>query len=153
MPAIRETTKTGPRTYVPAIGAPITAGQLVEARAAANGIGRIGPAAAGSFVVLGVALTDAYAPEDISLASSTINGKTVVNAFVPAANCAVSYAGSEVPVTYAAAATFGQLLVAAANGQVTPAGATPDARTIVGRCAAPLGVSGAGVVGLMRTAI
>lgn len=149
MPAIREVTKTGPRTYVPAVGAPVTAGQLVEARAA----GRIGPAAAGSFVALGVALTDAYAPEDISLASSTINGKTVVNAFVPAANCAVSYAGTEVTVTYAAAASFGQLLVAAANGQVTPAGATPDARTIVGRCTAPNGISGAGVAGLMRTAI
>ena len=42
-------------------------------------------------------------------------------------------------------------LVAAANGQVTPAGATPDARTIVGRCTNPGGVA-AGAVGLMRIA-
>jgi hypothetical protein len=58
----------------------------------------------------------------------------------------------ETLVTYAGAATFGQLLIAAANGQVTPAGAAPDVRTIVGRCTAPAGV-GAGAVGLIRLGI
>lgn len=42
--------------------------------------------------------------------------------------------GQSVRVTYLGAAAPGVKLVGAANGQVTPAGATPDARTIVGRC-------------------
>jgi hypothetical protein len=145
MPAIPQVTKTGPRTYVPASGVAISAGQLVEARAG----GRIGPAAAGSLVVLGVALQDAIAPEDLVTTPTTVGGRSVLNTAVLPQNVAVAYAPIEVPVTYAAAATFGQLLVAAANGQVTPAGATPDARTIVGRCTAPAGV-GAGQVGLAR---
>ena len=54
-------------------------------------------------------------------------------------------------MVYAAAANFGDALICAANGQVTPAGATPDARQIVGKCTAPNGV-GIGAVGLMRIA-
>ncbi|MGH8938619.1 MAG: hypothetical protein ACRDV2_04635, partial [Actinomycetes bacterium] len=49
--------------------------------------------------------------------------------------------GVEVPVKYAAAAAFGDKLVAASNGRVTPAGATPDARTIVGECTELAGVT------------
>jgi hypothetical protein len=145
MPAVPRVTTGGPRTYVPASGVAISGGQVVEARAA----GRIGPAAAGSFVCLGVALTDAIAPEDLVTTGTQVGGRTTINMAVLPQNVAVAYAGDEVPVTYAAAATFGQLLVAAANGQVTPAGATPDARTIIGRCTAPNGV-GAAAVGLMR---
>lgn len=148
MPAIPQVTKTGPRTYVSASGVAITAGQVVEARAG----GRIGPAAAGSFVVLGVAIQDAIAPEDLVTTPTTVGGRSVLNTAVLPQNVAVAYAPAEVPVTYAAAATFGQLLVAAANGQVTPAGAAADPRTIIGRCTAPAGV-GAGSIGLMRLGI
>lgn len=145
MPAIPQVTKTGPRTYVPASGVAITAGQVVEARAG----GRIGPAAAGSLVTLGVALQDAIAPEDLVTTPTTVGGRSVLNTAILPQNVAVAYGPVETTVTYAAAATFGQLLVAAANGQVTPAGAAADVRTIVGRCAAPGGV-GAGQVGLIR---
>lgn len=148
MPAIPQVTRTGPRTYVPASGVSVLAGQVVEARAG----GRIGPAAAGSLVVLGVALQDAIAPEDLVTTATTVAQRSVLNTAVLPQNVAVAYGNVETLVTYAAAATFGQLLVAAANGQVTPAGAAPDARTIIGRCTAPAGV-GAGAVGLIRLGI
>lgn len=148
MPAIPQVTKTGPRTYVPAAGTTVTAGQVVEARAG----GRIGPSAAGSFVNLGVALQDAIAPEDLVTTSTTVGGRSVLNTAVLPQNVAVAYAPAEVNVVYAAAATFGQSLIAAANGQVTPAGVAPDARTLVGICTAPGGV-GAGAVGVMRLTI
>ncbi len=147
MSAVLQVTKTGPRTYTPAADAVITGGQLVEGRAGS----RIGVAVAGSLVVLGVALTDATSPELISTTPTLVNGRQVLNAALSPTRVAVAYGGDEVPVTYAAIATFGQKLIAAANGQVTPAGITPDARTIVGTCTAPAGVA-AGAVGLMRTA-
>jgi hypothetical protein len=151
MPSIPQVTRTGPRTYVPATGTPVTAGQVVEAHPTVPG--RIRPAAAGSTRVLGVALQDAIAPEDLSTAATTVNGRPVLNTAVLPQNVAVAYAGTEVTCTFAAAANFGDALITAANGQVTPAGPTPDARTIVGRCASPNNVAGAGQVGLVRLGI
>ena len=103
---------------------------------------------------LGVAITDANSPEDVNTALGTATmsgGRPVVNMAPFPTNVAVVSHGSEVPVVYAAAANFGDALICAANGQVTPAGATPDARQIVGKCTAPNGV-GIGAVGLMRIA-
>lgn len=140
--------KTGPRTYTPAADATITGMQLVEARAAS----RVGVAAAGSVKVLGVALNDAIGPELLVTTPTTVNGHSVLNAVVLPTAVAVADSGIEVPVIYAAAAAFGDKLIAAALGKVTPAGATPDARTIVGTCTEPAGISGADIVGLMRTA-
>lgn len=147
MPTIPVVTKTGPRTYTPADGEFIQGGQLVEGRAGQ----RVGVAAAGSARVLGVALYDAIAPEDVVTDPTIVQGRPVLNMAPLPSKLAVVYGGDEVPVVYAAAAAFGDKLVAAANGQVTPAAASADARTIVGTCTAPAGVSGAGVVGLMRT--
>lgn len=144
MPGVLQVTKTGPRTYVPA--ELILGGQLVEARAT----GRIG-VAAGSTKVLGVALTDGTNPESFTGEPTVVNGLPVLNAAQLPGHTAVAYGGAEVPVTYSVAAAFGDLLVATATGQVAPAGATPDARTIVGRCTAPAGVAAA-AVGLMRVA-
>lgn len=149
MSGVPQVTKAGPRTYTPV--ELITGGQLVEARAAVNGIGRIGVAAAGSTKVLGVALTDATSPELTTTTPTTVAGRPVLNTALLPTNVAVAYSGEETPVVYAAAAAFGDALIAAANGQVTPAGAAPDARTIVGKCTAPLGVA-AGGTGLMRIA-
>lgn len=148
MSAIPQVTKTGPRSYTPAVGQLILGGQCVEGTAG----GRVKVAAAASTRFLGVAITDARAPEDVnaSLAgSTTVDGRLLVNAAPFPVLLSVAYAGTEVPVVYAAAANFGDLLVCAANGQVTPAGATPDARTIIGRCTAPNGVAAA-ATGLMR---
>lgn len=146
MSGIPQVTKTGPKTFTPVEN--IVGGQLVEAR----GSGRIGIAAAGSAKVLGVAVTDAQSPDALVTTSTIVNGRPQLNAAPLASVVAVAYGGIEVPVTYAANAAFGDRLVAAAGGTVTPAGATPDARTIVGICTEPNGVVVAtSPIGLVRT--
>jgi hypothetical protein len=99
-----------------------------------------------------VALADAIAPEQLSLTPTTgADGRPLLNVAVSATTVAVAYGGVEVTVTYAANAAFGDPLIAAANGTVTPAGATPDARTLIGRCTEPGGVVVATkTTGLMR---
>jgi hypothetical protein len=70
-------------------------------------------------------------------------GQPQIDISVLADYTAVYYGGWEVYVWYtnAAAANQGVKLIAAANGTVTPAGATPDARTVVGVCTHPGGVT------------
>lgn len=149
MSGISQVTQGGPKTFTPASGETILGGTLVEARAA----GRIGVAAAGSEKVLGVALTDALAPEQGPGATSTdALGRPVVSAVPIPTTVAVAYSGTEVKVVYAAAAEFGERLVAAAGGKVEPAGDSPDARTIVGVCTEPAGVAAADARGLIRLA-
>lgn len=144
MSGVPMVTKTGPRTYKAA--ELIVGGQVVEARAG----GRVGVAAAGTVRYLGVSVIDAINPEAVVTTSVVTAGRPVLNAAALPTNGSIAYGGIEVPVTYAAAAAFGDQLVVAALGQVTPAAANPDARTIVGICTAPAGVA-AGAVGLMRT--
>ncbi|MGI5222179.1 hypothetical protein [Nocardia sp. CA-290969] len=150
MAGIAQVTQGGPKTFTPADNEVIKGGQLVEARSG----GRIGVAAAASTKVLGVALTDAVAPEDFPAADGTdALGRTVVSMVPVPTTVAVAYGGTEVKVTYSANASFGDKLVATTAGTVAPAGATPDARTIVGVCTEPAGVVVATkAVGLMRIA-
>lgn len=135
MGAIPQVRKTGPKSY-PCVQA-TTGGQLVEGRSTSGG--GVGPAAAGSVKVLGVALNDAVT----TLITDPVAGVLDTAPLGTRVNVAKSV---EVPVTYAAAAAFGDKLIAAANGQVTPAGATPDARTIVGECTEPGGVAAGATV-------
>lgn len=116
---------------------PLVGGQLVEARplGALPGKRACGVAAAGSLLVAGVA------QDDISATAGSIQGPKVGDEH---AETVLAY--GEVPVTFAAAAAAGQALIAAANGQVTPAGATPDARTVIGFCRS--NAVAAGAVGL-----
>lgn len=157
MPGIPQYQKTGPVTYSPASGQTVTGGQLVDAvnvAPAISTVGRVQPSAAGSLVCLGVALTDAIAPEQVNNAPTTdaSTGRPVINMFSAPTVVAVACGGAIVPVKYAANAAFGEALIAAANGTVTPAGATPDARTIVGWCRQPGGVVVATTpYGLMKT--
>ena len=118
----------------------VKGGQLVEARSAGVGV-----AAAGSLKVLGVARTDAI-PTATSQDLTNALGASVLNLSPVSPYVAVGR-GAFYPVTFTAAAAFGDKLIAAANGQVTPAGATPDARTIIGYCAALGGVA-LGAVGM-----
>lgn len=151
MPGVPQVTQGGPKTFTPAATKFVRGGRLVEA----TGTNRIQEAGAASVKVLGVALTDAIAPEDVNTQSTTDGqGRPVLNTVVLPVSVAVAYAGTEVPVTYAANASFGDPLVAAANGTVTPAGATPDARTIVGKCTQLGGVVvGTNPVGLARITV
>lgn len=146
MPGIPQVTKGGPKTFIPADNAFIRGGRVVEAVAG----GRIQEAGAASVVALGVALTDAIAPEDVNTQATTdAQGRPVLNTVVLPTSVAVAYGGTEVPVTYAANAAFGQKLICAANGTVTP-GTT--AGQVVGICTEPGGVTVASnPVGLMRT--
>lgn len=151
MPGAVQVTKTGPRTYSPAATKTVRGGRGVEY--VANG--RIQEWAAGTTRAAGVALTDAIAPEDINTQATTgADGRPILNTAILPQTVAVAYGGDEVPMTYAANANQGDYLIAAANGTVTPAGATPDARTIVGRCTQAGGVVVAtNPVGLVRLAI
>ncbi|GAA5154765.1 hypothetical protein GCM10023340_38840 [Nocardioides marinquilinus] len=128
MPAIPIRRKHGGRSY--AAAETIVGGQLVEGRAAS----KAGVAAAGSVKVLGVARNDAVA----TLVVEPVGG---VLDTAPLGTRVGVEKNVEVPVKYAAAANFGDKLIAASAGRVTPAGATPDARTIVGECTQPGGVT------------
>lgn len=132
----------GPVTYE--VVEAVKGGQLVEARAGS----KIGVAAAGSTKVLGVATRDAQ-PTSVSGVVDGAYGPVITVEANVSQYVAVGGNGEHWPVTYAANAAFGDPLIAAANGQVTPAGATPDARSVIGRCTEPAGVL-AGAVGLAK---
>ncbi len=143
MPGIPVYSKTGPRTFTPANDSvQIVGGLLVEARSG----GRVGVAAAASVHVLGVALTDAQAPEAL-VTTPTVDaqGRNLLSAAILPTSVAVAYGGCEAQLTYSANASFGDLLVATANGTVAPAttgtGGLMNPLTIVGRCTEPLGVT------------
>ncbi|AYB69350.1 scaffolding protein [Mycobacterium phage Gravaillia] len=150
MSGVAQYRKAGPRTFTPAATKFIRGGRVVEATTG----GRIQEAAAGSVRTLGVALTDAIAPEDVVTTPTTdAHGRPVTALYGLPTTVAVADAGIEVKVTYAANANFGDRLVAAANGTVTPAGEDVDPRAIVGKCTEPKGVVvGTNAVGLMETA-
>jgi hypothetical protein len=137
MPAIPIRRKHGARSYPAA--ETIVGGQLVEGRT--TGGGSAGVAAAGSAKVLGVANCDAVA----TLVTQPVNG---ILDTAPTGTLVGVEKNVEAPVKYAAPAAFGDKLVAASLGRVTPAGATPDARTIVGECTELGGVSAADTVAL-----
>jgi hypothetical protein len=124
MGAIPQVRQTGPKSY-PVVEA-VTGGQLVEGRTTGAG-DSVGVAAAGTVKCMGVSLNDAVA----TVVTTPVNGVLDV---APLGNRANVAKNVEVPVKYAAAANIGDKLIAASNGRVTPAGATPDARTIVGEC-------------------
>jgi hypothetical protein len=105
----------------------IAGGDVVEARAQSTNPGQraAGKAASGSVLVAGVAL------HDIRATAASIQDDAVVGH--EHALAVVSFA--IVPVVFQAAATRGQaLIVGTTAGQVAPAGATPDGRTLIGFC-------------------
>lgn len=135
MSGVHYTLQHGPDTFQ--VNVAVTGGMLVEPDAAT---GRVKPATAGSLKVLGVAANDAN-PAGTDTATNFANQRPHV---------AVYYAPVDIKVTYAAAAAFGDRLVAAANGQVAPVAAvsaTPgtvdgnNTRAIIGICTEPAGVA------------
>lgn len=136
MAAIQEKFVDGPVTCD--VVEAVVGGQLVEARAAAhNAVQRpVGVAAAASAVVIGVAKIDAQ-PDDTVLSGIPV---------YPLPKATTVIVEGDVPVTYAANATYGAKLQAAANGQVTPQTGT---NAVVGYCSQVGGVL-SGAVGRMR---
>lgn len=102
--------------------------------------GMVLPATAAATNVLGVALTDA-AP--YGAPTSPLN----IGAFTD--KVAVAYGPADVDLVYTAACADGQLVIAGANGQVTPAAAGPASDQVVGKCTQPGGVA-AGAAGRCR---
>lgn len=98
----------------------VIGGQLVERRVSALSRA-VGVAAAGSLRVRGVA------QHDVPAAATHIGGPVVNEE-----HGLTVFRNVVIPVTFTAAATGGDRLIAAAAGQVTPAGLNPDARTLVG---------------------
>lgn len=119
----------GPITYDVAATKVVTGGQLVEAVSG----GTVQPAAAGSKKVLGVATRDARA--DQTDTGTTAYGQPFTDYSWPPPRVAVAHEGTW-RLTYAAAANFGDLLKAAANGQVTPINTTggDTLDMVVGQC-------------------
>ena len=125
-------TRFAEHSYPVATG-PITGGQLVYA-APLVGVDSLYVAGALALNVLGVALTD----------GNIAANESATDAFPANTRVTVGSHG-EYLVTYAAAATVGQLLVAAAAGAVTPyIPGTSTLDEIVGRCTAS---TAAGAVG------
>lgn len=139
--------KQGPLTFTPADNSVIKGGDVVIA---ATG-GRCAVGGAAALNVVGIALNDAIAPEDVVTAPAGDPPVTFVGPQIT--KVAVAYGGMVVDgVTYTADTAEGVALIAAANGDVSPAGATPDARTIIGWCAEPGGVVvGTKATGRVRT--
>lgn len=106
-----------------ATGVSVTISVVVNPDATSTDIAYVAGSAATN--VLGVALIDA-APYNPNQSNPT--------AAFPSADRVTVGAHGEFPVTYAANATIGQKLLAAASGQVTPAGAGPAADQVVGYC-------------------
>jgi hypothetical protein len=128
----------GPVTF-PVIAA-VTGGMLVDGVA-----GGVQPSGAASNVCVGVAVTDAL-PAGTSQAPTVPGVPPGISVNLAPYPSSVAIANEGVwPLVYAAPATFGQRLITAANGQVTPAGAAPDARQVVGICMEPAGVAAAGI--------
>jgi hypothetical protein len=123
----------GPVTYE--VSAVVRAGRIVEP----DGVtGKVKEAAAASVTALGVATTDAQPTPTANTTDAF--GNQVISMVAVDQYTAVGGSDAIYPVEYSANAAFGQMLVVTAAGTVAPAGATPDARTIVGQCREPGGV-------------
>lgn len=123
MSAINPRHLDGPITHP--VSAVVAGGQLVAADQTVTTASTVTPAGAASLLVIGVALTDA-APAGTDAATDL----AARPAYTTVAHDVV------VPVSFASAAKFGDLLKAAAAGAVTKwvHGTDTDFNTVVGRC-------------------
>jgi hypothetical protein len=142
--------KSGPSSYQ--VSAQVLGGQLVAADA--SPATTVSVAGAGSLFVVGVAGNDAAPiPNQANSTDTAAGGAPLVDISVLSDYTSVYADGYDMHVTYAANCTFGTLLKAAANGQVTPwvSGTDTLPATIVGRCTQPGGVTiSANAVGRAR---
>ena len=137
----------GPASYQ--VSATVYGGSLVIADG--SNATTVSTAGAGAINVLGVAGNDA-SPIVSQAGNLNSYNQPIVDVSVLFDYTAVHCAAIDIHVTYAAAATFGQLLKAAATGQVTPwvSGTDTNPATIVGRCTQPGGVLAGATVARAR---
>lgn len=138
--------RLGPDSYQ--VSATVYGGSLVIADG--SSASTVSTAGANAINVLGVAGNDA-SPLVSQTGNTTSYNAPLLDISVLTDYVAVHH-GCDIHVTYAAAATFGQLLKAAASGQVTPwvSGTDTNAATIIGRCTQPGGVAAGATVARAR---
>ena len=136
----------GPASYQ--VSAAVAGGTLVVADG--SSATTVSTAGAAAVNVLGYAGNDAAPiPNQAGNTDSLAGGAPILDISVVPDYTAVYMGPCDVHVTYAAAATFGALLMTAASGQVTPfTGSTYS--QIIGRCTQPGGVAAGATVGRMR---
>lgn len=128
MSGVYPITRSGPDTYT--VSATVTGGQLVMIDG--SNPGQVKPTTGAVDGVLGVALTDAVPA-----------GSGSSSAFGTApSTCSVAYAPNTVVLTASGSISFGDLVVAAASGQVATVGANTFDK-VIGRCVEPAGISSA----------
>lgn len=135
MPGVLHTFDKGPLTFSANVN--ILGGMVVEPDGTT---GRIKPATAASTKCIGVALGDAaaynYAPAD----STDAWGNSIANMNpFPPNETAVAFQGV-MKLKAAGAIAFGDLVIAAANGEVATIGAGTFAQ-VIGRCVEPGGIA------------
>lgn len=146
MPGVIAHYKSGPDSYQ--VSAAVVGGTLVVADG--SSATTVSTAGANAINVLGVAGNDA-SPVVSQAGNTTSYGAPIVDASFLDDYVAVHH-GCDINVTYAAAATFGQLLKSAASGQVTPwvDGTDTHPAYIIGRCTQPGGVAAGSTVARAR---
>src|SRR6476661_9326588 len=139
MAGLRPHLEHGPETYLVAVD--IVGGTFVEAGTAGN-LGKVVKAAAGSTTVLGLAIGDAAATAGAVAGTTDAWGRNISGQLTPPNEVAVAYRGSWwLKNTSGGLLAQGTRLIAAANGTFAAAGATPDARTIIGVVIEPDGIA------------
>src|SRR5689334_7197217 len=143
MPGVIPAYDRGPVTYE--VNATVAGGQLVMPDTG----GKIKPATTGAVSCLGVATTDAV-PVGTSQ-TQTVVGTTSSDLMASPISQYVAVAMKGVwSLTAQGAINFGdRVIVGTTSVTVAAAGATPDARTVVGYCVEPLGISN-GAKGLIE---
>lgn len=128
----------------------VNGGDLVIPSGAATvnaGVTGIQQAGAGALNVLGVALRRAEPVANQNLSATDGDGFPVTYPN-PVNELTTVVKAKVVNVVYTASAVaFGAKLIAAAAGQVAAAGATPDARSVIGECRVTGGMGAGGGVG------
>lgn len=116
----------GPITYP--VLSKVAGGQVVQANT-----GGVEPADADSATVVGVALIDAIPSADVTALADDF-GLSIIATDAYPEYTTVAQPNDVVPVTFAADATFGAFVKAAASGTVTPwVSGTDDASLIIGK--------------------
>jgi hypothetical protein len=131
--------KLGPDSYQ--VSAAVIGGTLVIADG--SSATTVSTAGANAINVLGVAGNDAQPAPNQAGDTDSLAGSAPLLDISVAGDYTAVYHGCDMHVTYAANATFGQLLKAAASGAVTPwvDGTDTHPAYIIGRCTQPGGVT------------
>jgi hypothetical protein len=137
MSGLRPHLEHGPETHL--VSTNLVGGTFVEV----DGVtGKVKPAGAGSVVCLGIALGDAAATAGMQAVTQDAWGRNYGGGLNPPNEVAVAYRGSWwLKNTSGGTLAYGVRLITGAAGSFAAAGATPDARTVVGIVIEPGGIA------------